>query len=97
MFYAFGHNQFNINNCACNKNKDNVHAEVDCMEKLKKSHKQKDVCVFVFRTNNKGDKLMMAKPCDNCYNSIHFNLKQKNFKLKNIYYSDENGIIQKCN
>lgn len=96
MFYAFGHNQFNINNCACNGNKDNIHAEVDCMDKLKKAHKQKDLCVFVFRTNNKGDKLMMAKPCENCYNSIHLSLKKKNFKLKNIYYSDENGNIRKC-
>lgn len=66
------------------------------MEKLKKTHKQKDLCVFVFRTNNKGDKLMMAKPCENCYNSIHLSLKKKNFKLKNIYYSDENGNIKRC-
>ena len=66
------------------------------MEKLKKSHKQKDLCVFVFRTNNKGDKLMNAKPCNNCYNCINLSLKNKNYKLKKIYYSDENGIVQKC-
>ena len=95
VFYAFGHNQFNINNCACDNNRDCIHAEVDCMNNLKKTHKQKNISIFVFRTNNKGDKLMMARPCQNCYNAIDFNLKKKNFKLKTIYYSDESGEIKK--
>jgi len=65
------------------------------MDKLKKTHKPKNISIFVFRTNNKGDKMMMAKPCQNCCNAIDFNLKKKNFKLKTIYYSDEQGEIKK--
>lgn len=34
---------------------------------------------------------MMAKPCKNCLNYIDFTLKKKNYKLKKLYYSDENG------
>ena len=49
------------------------------MNNLKKTHKQKNISIFVYRTNNKGDKLMMAKPCQNCLNSIEFNLKKKKF------------------
>ena len=42
-------------------------------------------------TNNKGDKLMMAKPCQNCLNTIDFTLKKKNYKLKKIIYTDDAG------
>mgnify|MGYP001457848675 CR=1 FL=1 len=36
---------------------------------------------------------MMAKPCNNCINSINFTLKNKNYLLKKLYYTDENGNI----
>ena len=39
MFYAFGHNQYNMNNKASKENKDCIHAEVDCVNRLKKSEK----------------------------------------------------------
>ena len=64
------------------------------MNKLKYSNKKRDICIFVYRTNSKGDKLMMAKPCKNCYNSIHYILLKKNYNLKKIYYSDNNGDIK---
>ena len=34
---------------------------------------------------------MMAKPCDNCMHVIDFTLKKKNYKLKKIIYTDEDG------
>lgn len=40
-----------------NKDKENndcVHAEVDCVSRLKKSEKINHISLIVFRTNNKG-------------------------------------------
>ena len=51
-FYAFGHNQYNLNNKACEQNKDNIHAEVDCVNRLKKSEKTAHIKLIVLRTNN---------------------------------------------
>ena len=36
---------------------------------------------------------MNAKPCQNCLKSIDFNLKRKNYVLKKIYYTNEDGNI----
>ena len=72
---------------------DCLHAEVDCVSRLKKSSKVSNINILVFRTNNKGDKLMMAKPCDHCIKTIDFTLKRKNYKLKKLLYTDENGNL----
>ena len=80
-------------NKASNENKDCVHAEVDCVERLKKSEKMSPINLIVFRTNNNGSKLMMAKPCENCLKTIDFTLKRKNYKLKKLCYTNENGTI----
>jgi hypothetical protein len=93
MFYAFGVNQYNLNNKACQENNDCVHAEVDCVSRLKKSEKINPICLIVFRTNNQGNKLLNAKPCTNCIKTINFTLKSKNYRLKKLCYSDENGEI----
>ena len=93
MFYAFGHNQYNLNNKACKENKDNIHAEVDCVNRLKKCEKITPINIVVFRTNNDGNKLMNAKPCDCCLKTIEFTLKRKNYELKKLCYSDIDGNI----
>jgi hypothetical protein len=93
VFYAFGVNQYNMNNKASKENNDCVHAEVDCVSRLKNSDKINHISLIVFRTNNKGDKLMNAKPCVNCIKAINFTLKSKNYRLKKLCYSDENGEI----
>lgn len=82
-----------MNNKACKENKDNIHAEVDCVSHLKKSEKPHPINLIVFRTNNKGDKLMNAKPCECCLKTIDFTLKRKNYKLKKLCYTNENGEI----
>jgi len=63
------------------------------VQRLKKSQKKCPINLIVFRTNNKGDKLMMAKPCKNCLHTIDFTLKKKNYNLKKLIYSDENGNL----
>ena len=95
MFYAFGHNQYNLNNRACEDNKDNIHAEVDCVNRLKKCEKKTPINLIVFRTNNNGSKLMNAKPCNNCLKMIDFNLKKKNYVLKKLCFTNEYGEITK--
>ena len=95
MFYAFGVNKYNLNNCASEKNKDCIHAEVDCVNNLKKMEKQCLINMIIFRTNNKGDKMMMAKPCQDCLNTINIVLKKKNYLLKKLCYTDEDGSICK--
>jgi hypothetical protein len=77
VFYVFGHNQYNMNNKACKENNDCVHTEVDCVSRQKKSEKINHISLIVFRTNNKGDKLLNAKPCINCIKTINFTLKSK--------------------
>ena len=59
--------------------------------------KRKKVIVFVFRTNKKGDSLLMAKPCPNCMQYIQHNLYCKGYKIHRICYTDEDGIIQTVN
>ena len=52
------------------KNYKTIHAEVDAIKKLRYSKTKKKIDILVFRTNLKGKELMMAKPCQNCINSI---------------------------
>ena len=95
VFYAFGHNQYNISNKACCNNNDSIHAEVDCVQRLKKCHKIKEISIIVFRTNKSGSSLLNSKPCDNCIKTINSILIYKNYKLKNIWYTNENGKFEK--
>lgn len=37
---------------------------------------------------------MMAKPCNNCLKTINITLYKKNYKLKSLYYTDNNSIIK---
>ena len=43
-----------MNNKASASNKDCIHAEVDCVNRLKKSEKVCPINLIVFRTNNSG-------------------------------------------
>ena len=90
MFYGKGINKYNFDN-----NNGTIHAEVDAINHLKETTKRKKVNLFVFRTNNKADKLLMAKPCDNCMRYINTNIEKKGYRLKNIFYSDYDGNIVK--
>lgn len=72
-----------------------VHAELDASMKLKPSHKKRKekVSLVVFRTNRKGDNLMMSKPCNNCIIKTHKILNRKGFNLKSIYYTNNDGEL----
>jgi cytidine deaminase len=89
-FYGTGINHYNIDYLHTS-----LHAEVDAVNHVPVCiKKKKKVIVFVFRTNKKGDNLMMAKPCTNCMHYIQHNLYNKGYKIHRICYTDENGNIQ---
>lgn len=83
MFYSIGINHYEINN-----NHDTIHAEVDSILKLKINQKKKlkQINMFVFRTNPKGNLLLNSKPCCSCLKYIQNNLHKKGYKLNNLYY-----------
>ena len=104
MFYAAGFNEYNIDMTEKQYNifkKNNghvhnsIHAEENAINNLKISEKTKKVNICVFRTNKKGDKLMMAKPCCNCQNIIVNGLKQKNYKLHHCWFTNKDGEFEK--
>lgn len=70
-----------------------AHAEIKALCKYKHSkfflnskYDPKDLKLFVFRQNKHCD-LACAKPCISCYMAI------KDFGIKNVYYTDNNGDI----
>lgn len=87
-------NYYNIRNSASNTCSDSLHAEVDCVNRLKPQEKQTKINMIVFRTNNSGDNYMMAKPCKNCIYAINKTLQRKNYILKRLYYTDNNTFIK---
>ena len=91
VFYAFGMNRYNID-----LKFKSIHAEIEAMNKLKKCEKTKKVNLVVFRVNNSGSKLCMAKPCPNCVCGIKKTLKEKNYKLRGnkCWYTNEEGKFE---
>jgi len=99
MFYNLGTNQYGVSK---RLNKDNyydsLHAEMDAMNKLpiNKKNKMIKINVFVFRiSRSKKRNLMLAKCCDNCYKGIYSIAKQKNYKIKNIFFTNNEGVVEK--
>lgn len=88
VFYAYGYNKYEMS-----MNHDTIHAEVDATMKLKKSDKLKPIDVFVFRIDKTFEKNMLAKPCENCINYMKINLARKNYKLRKIYFTKHDEII----
>lgn len=91
MFYAYGINQYNID-----YKFSSIHAEIDAVSKLKPSEKCKEVKMIVFRVNNGGTKLCMAKPCCNCVKGIKHAFNHKNYRLKanKCWYTNESGEFE---
>ena len=94
VFYATGMNYYNID-----LNGTSLHAEVDAVNKLKSNSKnqKKKINVIVLRTNNKGDRFMMAQSCQPCLNYMKQELDRKNYKVHTAWYSNEEGLFTKFN
>tara|TARA_X000000950_G_scaffold208504_1_gene250733 strand:- start:179 stop:481 length:303 start_codon:yes stop_codon:yes gene_type:complete len=95
VFYSVGRNHYQINH-----NNGTCHAEVDAIQRLKPARpflkkKDKNVKLLVFRTNKRGDCLLMAKPCSDCEKRIRNIIPKKGYNLTGIHYTDHNGQIIK--
>lgn len=78
-------------------NEPGIHAEHDAINKLKPLYRKKrlesiNLLVIRFSKNNK---LQNSKPCVNCIQNMKNLPEKKGYKIKNIYYSNDNGDIIK--
>ena len=90
-YHSNGLNLYNINN----DERKTIHAEVCAVEKLKFTRNRKRINIFIFRTNNDGNKCNMARPCYSCIFKMYKICKYKNYTINHIYYTDWFGNVQK--
>tara|TARA_B110000259_G_scaffold187621_1_gene242529 strand:- start:531 stop:974 length:444 start_codon:yes stop_codon:yes gene_type:complete len=93
---SIGFNKYNIENNTSIEHPKNIHAEVDACMKLRfneNPQKIKKVYLIVFRSNPKKNRLLMAKPCNNCIKTMYHIIQKKGYILKSVYYTDKNGDI----
>ena len=70
---------------------------MDAIDKLRTREKNKKLCkvnLMVIRVNNSGN-LCSSQPCQKCVNYMNTVAVQKGYKIKNVYYSTAEGIIEK--
>ena len=78
-------------------NEPGVHAERDAINKLKPLERKKhlqNINMLVIRFS-KNNKLQNSKPCANCIQTMKTLPQKKGYRIRNIYYSDDNGEILK--
>ncbi len=76
-----------------------IHAEQDAINKLrplKRKHHLQSINLLVIRLS-KSNKLQSSKPCGNCIEIMKTLPEKKGYKIKHIYYSNDNGEIVKSN
>jgi hypothetical protein len=77
--------------------KPGIHAEQDAINKLKPlviKKRQININLLVIRFS-KNNKIGNSKPCANCIHMMKIMPQKKGYKIKNIYYSDDQGNIVK--
>lgn len=81
------------------KNIPGVHAEEAALLKLKTLKNRKNlrpINILVIRLS-KMNKILLSRPCSNCIYIMETIPQQKGYKIKHIYYSDDNNTIVKTN
>ena len=80
-----------------NGNQPGIHAEHDAINRLKPLQRKKHlqlINILVIRLS-KNNKIQNSKPCANCIKNMKTLPEKKGYKIRNIYYSDDNGEIVK--
>ncbi len=99
IIYSIGINLYNTDlNVTFKKyHAQTIHAEENACYRLpyNKNKRTKKVDIIVFRTNKKGDLLMMSKSCCNCKYHLKKTFVNKKYSLRNFYYTDNNGSLVK--
>jgi len=72
-----------------------IHAEVDALNKLPFSRKKRKINILILRLTKKDKNLCMSRPCQSCLNTMAYLLPKKGYIIKNVYYSNANGTIEK--
>ncbi len=78
-------------------NQPGIHAEHDAINRLKPLRRKKhlqNINILVVRFS-KNNKLQNSKPCANCIENMKVLPEKKGYRIRNIYYSNENGEIVK--
>ena len=90
MFYGINHvkPKYTVNG--------SVHAENDVMRKLPVNKKRlvKKINMIVIQINKDGE-LRNSKPCVDCIARMKKIMIKKNYEIKYVYFSNNNGIITK--
>jgi hypothetical protein len=74
-----------------------IHAEYDAIRKLvplQRNKRLKVINILVIQMSIK-NKLQLSKPCANCIQMMKIFPEKLGYKVKHIYYSDNNGDIVK--
>lgn len=69
-----------------------IHEEKTAIDKLPKTKKKVHINILVIRVNISG-KVVNSKPCDQCLKYMKCTLPKRNYILKNIYWSNDDGTI----
>jgi cytidine deaminase len=80
-------------------NEQGIHAEHDAINRLKPLKRNKrlqSINILVIRLS-KSNRIQQSKPCANCIQTMKTLPEKKGYKIRNIYYSDNNGEIVKSN
>lgn len=96
---AIGYNKYIVKNSYKEKKKNGmIHAEIDCIRKLKpikdksKNLVKIDICVVRFLHDKS---LAISRPCFNCLQEMNLLAMKKGYKIVNVYYSDDDKKIVK--
>tara|TARA_B110000971_G_scaffold218116_1_gene256281 strand:+ start:5580 stop:6194 length:615 start_codon:yes stop_codon:yes gene_type:complete len=79
-----------------------THAEIDAINKLtnfrtKHNRNQtKQINMFITRISTNA-KIQNSKPCSNCIKKMIYLSSLKGYKIKHIFYSDNNGLVIQTN
>lgn len=79
------------------RNDPGIHSEHDAINKLKPLKRNKhlqSVNMLVIRLS-RNNKIQNSKPCANCIETMTILPQKKGYVIKNIYYSNEHGVIVK--
>ena len=75
-----------------------VHAEHNAMNKLEYNKKRFiTVDIIIIRISKGGLKLCTSLPCKSCMYKLSVNLPNKGYKIKTMYYSNQEGTIECTN
>ena len=69
-----------------------IHAEKSAIDKLPKTKKKISINILIIRVNSSG-KVVNSKPCDQCMKYMKSILPKRNYILKNVYWSNDDGTI----